>query len=381
MTGNRSWSGTRVARAVVLAILTLGLSATALSLAVPKAAAQAQAQPQSPSGPSSDVRAVLSQYGNFVQHQRYGEVWVPSATPPGWHPYPPCHWVYTKHLGWYFDDKTPWGQIVHHYGRWSNDSQMGWIWVPDTEFSPGWVVWRTSPQWIGWAPTPPDSDIQLVSSDQFNSGSQWTFIDVAKMRSGCSDTAVVAAGQFPVVIGQTKYVTEIEYVDGIAVFVLPLYVIGPIVDIGFFFDPWPAWFFVQTIIDWNWIWTNTNIVININNLCGPGGGPPIVSDIRLKRDIALLERLPSGIGLSRYRYVWSDQVYVGVMAQEVAAIEPDAVVSGPDGFLRVDYARLGMRLHTWDEWAAKSSRQAAWTAAGGTSPTLSSISPDQPSAE
>lgn len=327
------------------------------------------------------MRAVLSQYGNFVQHQRYGEVWVPSATPPGWHPYPPCHWVYTKHLGWYFDDKTPWGQIVHHYGRWSNDSQMGWIWVPDTEFSPGWVVWRTSPQWIGWAPTPPDSDIQLVSSDQFNSGSQWTFIDVAKMRSGCSDTAVVAAGQFPVVIGQTKYVTEIEYVDGIAVFVLPLYVIGPIVDIGFFFDPWPAWFFVQTIIDWNWIWTNTNIVININNLCGPGGGPPIVSDIRLKRDIALLERLPSGIGLYRYRYVWSDQVYVGVMAQEVAAIEPDAVVSGPDGFLRVDYARLGMRLRTWDEWAAKSSRQAAWTAAGGTSPTLSSISPDQPSAE
>ena len=88
-----------------------------------------------------------------------------------------------------------------------------------------------------------------------------------------------------------------------------------IVDIGFFFDPWPAWFFVQTIFDWNWIWTNTNIVININNLCGPGGGPPIVSDIRLKRDIALLERLPSGIGLYRYRYVWSNQVYVGVMAQ------------------------------------------------------------------
>ena len=69
MTGNRSWSGTRVARAVVFAILTLGLSATALSLGVPKAAAQAQAQPQSPSGPTSDVRAVLSQYGNFVQHE------------------------------------------------------------------------------------------------------------------------------------------------------------------------------------------------------------------------------------------------------------------------------------------------------------------------
>jgi hypothetical protein len=93
MTGNRSWSGTRIARAVVFAILTLGLSAIALLPGVPKAAAQTQARPPSSPGPSSDVRAVLSQYGNFVQHQRYGEVWVPTATPPGWHPYPPCHWV------------------------------------------------------------------------------------------------------------------------------------------------------------------------------------------------------------------------------------------------------------------------------------------------
>ena len=377
MTGNRSWSGTRAARAVVFAILTLGLFAIALLPTVPKAAAQAQARPPSPPGPSSDVRAVLSQYGNFVQHQRYGEVWVPTATPPGWHPYPPCHWAYTKHLGWYFDDKTPWGAIVHHYGRWSNDPQMGWIWVPDNEFSPGWVVWRTSPQWIGWAPTPPDTDIQLVSSDQFNSGSQWIFIDVAKMRSGCTDAAVVTAGQYPVVIGQTKYVTEIEYVDGIAVFVLPLYVIGPIIDIGFSFDPWPAWFFVQTIIDWNWIWTNTNIVININNLCGP----PVVSDVRLKRDIELLGRLPDGIGLYSYRYVWSDQVYVGVMAQDVAVTRPDAVMKGSDGFLRVNYARLGIRLQTWDEWLAKSRRQAAWTGASGVSPRSSPISSDQPAAE
>ena len=72
----------------------------------------------------------------------------------------------------------------------------------------------------------------------------------------------------------------------------------------------------------------------------------------------MLDRLPNGIGLYRYRYIWSDQVYVGVMAQEVAQIVPDAVVRGADGFLRVNYARLGMRLLTWDEWAAKSRRQA-----------------------
>jgi hypothetical protein len=40
------------------------------------------------------------------------------------------------------------------------------------------------------------------------------------------------------------------------------------------------------------------------------------------------------------------------MAQEVADIIPDAVVRGPDGYLRVDYGRLGLRLMTWDEWLA-----------------------------
>jgi len=79
-----------------------------------------------------------------------------------------------------------------------------------------------------------------------------------------------------------------------------------------------------------------------------------LSDIRLKRDIALLARRDDGIGLYRYRYFGSDRAYVGVMAQEVLKIRPDAVARGSDGFLRVDYARLGLRLMTWREWAASS---------------------------
>ncbi len=77
---------------------------------------------------------------------------------------------------------------------------------------------------------------------------------------------------------------------------------------------------------------------------------PVPSDIRLKRDIVELTRLDNGIGLYRYRYNWSDQIYVGVMAQEVAEIVPDAVMQGSDGYLRVDYGKLGLRLRTWDEW-------------------------------
>ena len=80
--------------------------------------------------------------------------------------------------------------------------------------------------------------------------------------------------------------------------------------------------------------------------------PPPPSDIRLKRDIAQVGELDSGVGLYRYRYLWSDTTYVGVLAQEVAEVVPEAVRRGADGYLRVDYARLGLRLQTWDQWAA-----------------------------
>jgi hypothetical protein len=84
--------------------------------------------------------------------------------------------------------------------------------------------------------------------------------------------------------------------------------------------------------------------------CG-GCGCSQASDIRLKRDIAQVGE-HNGINLYRYRYLWSDTTYVGVMAQEVADLKPDAVSRSADGYLRVNYGRLGLRLQTWDEWTA-----------------------------
>jgi hypothetical protein len=83
----------------------------------------------------------------------------------------------------------------------------------------------------------------------------------------------------------------------------------------------------------------------VSSNCNP------VSDVRLKRDIIPVGEA-SGLGLYRYRYLWSDTAYVGVMAQEVAAVMPEAVQRGADGYLRVNYSRLGLRLQTWDEWVA-----------------------------
>jgi outer membrane immunogenic protein len=71
----------------------------------------------------------------------------------------------------------------------------------------------------------------------------------------------------------------------------------------------------------------------------------VPSDIRLKRDVALLARTDDGLGIYSYKYLWSDAVYVGVMAQEVALIHPDAVVRDElTGYLAVDYGRLGLPL-------------------------------------
>jgi polysaccharide export outer membrane protein len=88
-------------------------------------------------------------------------------------------------------------------------------------------------------------------------------------------------------------------------------------------------------------------------------GSSVVSDVRLKRDITKLTRLDNGLSLYRYRYLWSDTFYVGVMAQEVERLIPDAVVHGSDGYLRVNYARLGLQFTTWDEWLAAYKRAAA----------------------
>ena len=83
------------------------------------------------------------------------------------------------------------------------------------------------------------------------------------------------------------------------------------------------------------------------------------SDARLKRDIVPVGHLANGIGLHRYRYHWSETLYVGVIAQDVARLVPDAVTTGAGGFLEVDYARLGIELVTWDAWQTRNLRVAA----------------------
>ena len=85
---------------------------------------------------------------------------------------------------------------------------------------------------------------------------------------------------------------------------------------------------------------------------GGRGGGGRRSDMLLKHDVALLGWLGNGLGFYRFSYNGSDRAYVGVMAQEVQAIAPDAVVRGSDGYLRVRYDALGVKFQTYDRWLA-----------------------------
>jgi hypothetical protein len=92
------------------------------------------------------------------------------------------------------------------------------------------------------------------------------------------------------------------------------------------------------------------------------GSGVVPSDRRLKSGIAKVATLSSGLDLHRFRYLWSDVEYVGVMAQEALDIAPDSVSKGPDGFYRVDYAALGIAMTTYAAWKG-STEPAAMAAA------------------
>jgi len=89
---------------------------------------------------------------------------------------------------------------------------------------------------------------------------------------------------------------------------------------------------------------------------GGGGGRGRRSDARLKHDIVLLGRFDNGLGFYRFVYNGGSKAYVGVVAQEVQAVMPDAVVRGSDGYLRVSYDRLGLKFETYGEWLASGAR-------------------------
>jgi hypothetical protein len=96
----------------------------------------------------------LASYGNWIQRPRYGWVWTPRVASRSWRPYENGHWVWTD-LGWTWVSTEAFGWATYHYGRWYDDPDYGWGWVPGDQWAPAWVDWHAGNDYVGWAPLPP----------------------------------------------------------------------------------------------------------------------------------------------------------------------------------------------------------------------------------
>lgn len=82
------------------------------------------------------------------------------------------------------------------------------------------------------------------------------------------------------------------------------------------------------------------------SLGGTLGAAAIMSDIRTKENITRIGTLPNGLPFYQFEYKPEFKAeaghgkFVGVMAQEVELVQPEAVVTRPDGYKMVNYGVL-----------------------------------------
>ena len=60
--------------------------------------------------------------------------------------------------------------------------------------------------------------------------------------------------------------------------------------------------------------------------------------------------IDDGLGYYSFVYNGGHTAFVGVMAQEVQTVVPEAVTHGADGYLRVSYDLLGVPFETYQQW-------------------------------
>ena len=68
------------------------------------------------------------------------------------------------------------------------------------------------------------------------------------------------------------------------------------------------------------------------------------SDRRLKANIARIGSTVFGLPLYRFAYLGGNEMFTGVMAQDVLSVMPQAVSRDAAGFYRVNYGMLGIEM-------------------------------------
>ncbi len=157
----------KITRNVLFALLLLGVCAGAASAQV-SVGAGVRVGPQGHA--SVDLGFFydsLAPYGNWIERPSHGWVWTPREVSSTWRPYQAGHWVWSDE-GWTWLSDEPYGWATYHYGRWYEDPEIGWAWVPGNDWSPAWVSWQEGNDYVGWAPLPPGANVNAsnIASDQ-----------------------------------------------------------------------------------------------------------------------------------------------------------------------------------------------------------------------
>ena len=168
---SRSLASTLAAAAVLVA------AAHAVP-SLPALPAPALPQQERGSRGSLDVQQFMQSmlaYGRWSTHPSFGWVWQPHDVQPWWQPFVVGEWIVTQDGSPYWRSALPHGWVTEHYGSWTFDENLGWLWVPSNEWSAAPVDWRARDGVIGWAPRiATKADVEVASCPQ--PAFAWIFI-------------------------------------------------------------------------------------------------------------------------------------------------------------------------------------------------------------
>jgi len=162
----------------------------------------------------------LEPHGDWRETREYGFVWQPrEAGDRTWRPYTDGRWVYTD-AGWTWVSEEPFGWATYHYGRWVRLRRVGWVWVPGDEWAPAWVSWRTSKDYVGWAPLPPEarfdrrSGIRNWADNHYDIGpDQYAFVPNNEFGARRLRQSLVPVERNVTIVIETTNVTNITYAN------------------------------------------------------------------------------------------------------------------------------------------------------------------------
>ena len=156
----------------------------------------------------------LNNHGSWIVSAQYGHVWQPREYNRDWNPYYDGHWVYTE-MGWTWVSDYEWGAIPYHYGTWIAEPGIGWVWIPGRVWAPSWVVFRTGPDYIGWAPVPPGFSIGM--SIDMGGSSNFVFVASREFMAPRIRASIIPVSRTNVFINNTTIVNNIVIQNNIVV--------------------------------------------------------------------------------------------------------------------------------------------------------------------